>query len=135
MPTKANLLKRTILQEDVCHLCSKHSEDVLHALWGCEKVQEDVCHLCSKHSEDVLHVLWGCEKVHRIWQRNFGWLDSNRVAEGSFSDLVQLVQTKPKLLPLFAVMAWAVWHHRNKSRVQKYSIPLDIIAEFAEDYL
>ena len=37
LPTKVNLLKRTILQEDVCHLCSKNSEDVLHALWGCEK--------------------------------------------------------------------------------------------------
>ena len=46
-PTKVNLLKRTILQEDVCHLCSKNLEDVFHALWG-------------------------CEKVHQVWQRKFG---------------------------------------------------------------
>lgn len=32
LPTKVNLLKRTIVQEDVCHLCSNHSEDVLHTL-------------------------------------------------------------------------------------------------------
>ena len=66
LPTKVNLLKRTILQEDVCHLCSKNSKDVLHALWG-------------------------CEKVHQVWQRKFGWLDSNQVALSSFLDLAQLV--------------------------------------------
>ena len=90
LPTKVNLLKRTILQEDVCHLCSKNSEDVLHALWG-------------------------CEKVHQVWQRKFDWLDSNQFASGSFSDLVQLVQSKPNLFPLFTVTACSVWHHRNKS--------------------
>nr|POE55816.1 aspartyl protease family protein 1 [Quercus suber] len=110
LPTKNNLLKRTIISEDVCHLCSTHPEDVMHALWG-------------------------CSKVYQVWQRSFGWLDHNQVAEGSFSDLVRLVQTKPKMFPLFAVTAWAVWHHRNKSRLQVVSIPLNRLATFAETYL
>ena len=110
LPTKENLLKRTIIAESVFHLCSEHPEDVMHALWGCVKVRQ-------------------------VWLRTFGWLDHNRVDEGSFPDLVRLVQTKPKLLPLFAVTAWAVWHHHNKSRLQAVTVPLNRIAVFAETYL
>nr|POF10194.1 uncharacterized protein CFP56_14134 [Quercus suber] len=110
LPTKNNLLKRTIISEDVCHLCSMHPEDVMHALWGCSKVRQ-------------------------VWQRSFGWLDHNQVAEGSFSDLVRLVQTKPKMFPLFAVTAWAVWHHLNKSRLQVVSITLNRLATCVETYL
>ena len=110
LPTKENLLKKTIVSENVCHLCSKHPEDVKHALWGCLKV---------------------CQ----VWQRSFGWLDNNRVSEGAFSDLVWKVQSKPNLFPLFAVTAWAVWHHRNKSQLQAATIPLNQVARFAESYL
>ena len=76
-----------------------------------------------------MHAMWGCMKVRQVWQRSFGWLDHNRVAEGSFPDLVRLVQTKPKFFPLFAVTAWAVWHHRNKPRLQAVTIPLAVFAE------
>ncbi|XP_050249079.1 uncharacterized protein LOC126696367 [Quercus robur] len=80
LPTKENLRKRTIIQENVCHLGSDHLEDVKHALWGCSK------------------------KNHRLF-------------------------------PLFAVTAWSVWHHRNKSQLQSAIIPLDRVADFAENYL
>ena len=110
LPTKENLLKKTIVSENVCHLCSEHPEAVMHALWGCLKVRQ-------------------------VWQRSFGWLDNNRVAEGSFPDLVRMVQSKPKLFPLFAITAWAVWHHHNKSRLQAVTIPLNRLAVFAESYL
>ena len=110
LPTKENLLRRTIILENVCHLCSEQPEDVMHALWGCTKVRQ-------------------------VWQRSFGWLDNNQVAKGSFPDLVHLVQTKPRLFPLFTVTAWAVWHHRNKSRLHAATIPLDRFTDFAEYYL
>ena len=70
-----------------------------------------------------------------MWQRSFGWLDNNRVTKGSFSDLVRMVQSKPNQFPLFAITAWAVWHHRNKSRLQAATIPLNQVAGFAESYL
>ncbi|XP_075663193.1 uncharacterized protein LOC142632725 [Castanea sativa] len=92
LPTKENLLKKTIISENVCHLCSEHLEDVIHAMWGCTKVRQ-------------------------VWQRSFGWLDHNLIAEGSFPNLVRLVQTKPSVFPLFAVMAWAVWHHCLRQRL------------------
>ena len=39
LPKKENLMKRTIIQENVCHLYSNHPKDVKHALWGCTKVR------------------------------------------------------------------------------------------------
>ena len=109
-PTKENLRKRTIIQQNVCHLCSDHPEDVKHALWGCSKVSQ-------------------------VWQRRFGWLVNTQDKEGSFSDLVLSVQKNHRLFPLFAVTAWSVWHHRNKSRLQFATVPLDRVADFAENYL
>lgn len=40
LPTKENLLKRKILQELVCHRCSRESKNVVHALWSCESIKE-----------------------------------------------------------------------------------------------
>ena len=37
LPTKSNLVNRKILQDLMCHLCSSAPENVVHALWGCEK--------------------------------------------------------------------------------------------------
>lgn len=40
LSTRENLFKKTILIDSLCHLCSRESESVLHAIWGCEKVQQ-----------------------------------------------------------------------------------------------
>ena len=53
----------------------------------------------------------------------------------SFSDLLQKVQAKLALLSLFAVTAWSLWYQRNKSRLQKNTLPLRNIVGFAKDYL
>ena len=41
LPTRANLVKRKIIHEDVCMLCSRESETGVHALWTCA-VAKDV---------------------------------------------------------------------------------------------
>ena len=110
LPTNENLLKKTIVSENVCHLCSEHPEDGLHALWGCLKFRQ-------------------------VWQSSFGWLVNHRVLAVSFSDLVRSVQSSPNWFPLFAVTAWVVWHHRNKSRLQAATIPLNQVAGFAKSFL
>jgi len=63
LPTKENLMKRKILQELVCHRCSRSLKDVVHALWGCE-----------------------CLKV--VWDSEFGWVDRNLASSDSFWDLL-----------------------------------------------
>ena len=63
LPTKENLLRRRVLQHSVCHLCARESEDVFHALWG-------------------------CEKIHPTWDSDFGWVDRSRITSNSFSDVL-----------------------------------------------
>ena len=62
-------------------------------------------------------------------------MDLTAVAEFSFKDLVDKIREKPQTLAFFAVMAWAVWHHRNKSRLQEYLMPLNRIATYAKNYI
>ena len=110
LPTKSNLVNRKILQDLTCHLCSSAPENVVHALWGCEKI---------KH----------------IQPQDFGWLDRIAVVDFSFKDLVEKIRVKPQTLALFAITAWAIWHHRNKPQLQEYSMSLDRIATYTKDYI
>ncbi|KAL0006060.1 hypothetical protein SO802_013621 [Lithocarpus litseifolius] len=40
LPTKCNLVKRNIITDDKCHICTREAELVFHALWGCVAVQD-----------------------------------------------------------------------------------------------
>ena len=70
LPTNETLLKRKILQESMCHLYARDSEDVFHALWGCDKLQ-------------------------LVWVVEFGWVDRIRASLGSFTKLLKLIQKRP----------------------------------------
>ena len=35
IPTKSNLVRRCVLEDSTCDLCSQDAEDVLHSLWSC----------------------------------------------------------------------------------------------------
>ena len=35
LPTRANLRRRKVMDEDVCMLCSREAETGVHALWDC----------------------------------------------------------------------------------------------------
>ena len=39
LPTMENLLKRKVVQSALCSKCRRKPENVVHALWGCEKVR------------------------------------------------------------------------------------------------
>lgn len=96
---------------------------------------ELVWHLCSVESEDVLHTLWGCDKLQPVWASEFGWVDRSWVMLGSFSKVLKLVQEKPHSVPLFVTMAWSIWYHWNKYCIQELSIPLERISSFSKDYI
>ena len=40
LPTKCNLVRRKIINDDKCHICSREVESITHALWGCAAVQD-----------------------------------------------------------------------------------------------
>lgn len=83
LPVKTNLVKRKVLVEDVCQICTKEAETTSHALWECKVLQE-------------------------VWSSKFGWVDRNQAGHGSFCDLVTLIQEKPQLLDQFATTAWII---------------------------
>ena len=83
----------------------------------------------------MLHAIWGCEKVQQVWTTEFGWVDKSAAALGSFLELIQLVQLRQHLVPLFTTTAWSIWHHWNKSHLQQSSLPLNIIVGYAKDYI
>ena len=110
LPTEDNLLKRKLLQEAVCYLCPNDIEDVLHALWGCDRLK-------------------------KVWVVDFSWVDKSRVLLGSFSDLLKMIQGRPHTVALFAATTWSIWYHRNKTHLNEASLPLEKISSFGRDYI
>ena len=110
LPTKDNLMKRKILQEVVCHRCSDGVEDILHSVWSCEKL-----------------------KI--VWEKDFGWEIRSGNSLNSFPKLLKLIQSRPHSVALFAATAWSIWYHRNKSRLNDTTLPLEKISGFARDYI
>ena len=39
LPTKANLVKRKIVTNSICHRCGRCEETTMHALWSCEAIK------------------------------------------------------------------------------------------------
>ncbi|XP_050290308.1 uncharacterized protein LOC126728547 [Quercus robur] len=62
-------------------------------------------------------------------------VDRSVAASVSFPELIRMVQSRQHQLPLFATIAWSIWHHRNKSRLQQSSLPLNKIAGYAKEYI
>jgi len=83
LATKDNLVKRKILLDVACNRCAGVQEDLLHSLWSCNGLKE-------------------------VWGRDFGWIFRLGSVFSSFKELVALVFTKPKLVPLFATTAWSI---------------------------
>ncbi|KAK9991244.1 hypothetical protein SO802_026229 [Lithocarpus litseifolius] len=119
-------------------LCSVPQPDIL--IWpkensGVYSMKFGHKALCDEDSPNLVLPQEGCERIKHIWSQDFGWVDRTAVTDISFKDLVEKIREKPQTLALFAVTAWAIWHHRNKSRLWKYSMPLDRIAIYAKDYI
>ena len=93
------------------------------------------CSHCSGAHEDTLHSLWSCSGFKGVWEKDFGWIFRSGVVFSSFKELVNLVYTKPALVPLFAATTWSVWFHRNKIRLSENARPLGQIVGFAWDYV
>lgn len=110
LPTRINLMKRKILSDPICHLCGQADEDTLHAMWGCKAIKQ-------------------------VWDRDFNWVNQFEAAQGSFQDLVEKVLSKPRLREDFATTAWFVWAHRNKSRLNEKTMPLNGIKNAIRNFL
>ena len=70
LPTKANLLKRKIVTDSICHRCGR-----------CE--------------ETTMHALWSCEAIKLFWCNDFSWVNQFEAAQGDFLDLVGRLMSRP----------------------------------------
>lgn len=87
LPTRLNSVKRRIIEENVCLICTRFLELVMHALWDCDATQD-------------------------VWARN---LAKQQKSSHRQSDIIQLVEyLLDRLLvedmELFFVQSWLIWN-------------------------
>ncbi|KAL0008579.1 hypothetical protein SO802_010081 [Lithocarpus litseifolius] len=110
LPSKANLLKRRVLTDDLCPSCNLKSETSFHALWSCTELSS-------------------------FWETKFAWLINLSKDCNSFVEVIQLCQANDDLFELFAMTVSLLWTHRNHLRVGDSSAPLWKIQSMALDSL
>lgn len=88
LPSKANLLKRRVLNNDLCPDCKLKSETSFHALWSCTELTS-------------------------IWEAKFAWLIKLSKDCNSFAEVVQLCQMRSDLFELFAMIVSLIWSRKT----------------------
>ena len=91
LPTKQNLVRRTILQNPNCDRCSLQAEDTLHALWSCTSLNE-------------------------VWEGD-RWNFRSRIHFADFKELCSWIFENGKPMDLFAIQVCSIWNQRNKLRL------------------
>ena len=110
MPTKENLLRRTISDNSVC----------------------DRCKLAPK---STIHSLWSCTELDVVWEDNSLWNCRRTNTFIDFKELLSWLITNQHHLELFSVMAWLVWTQRNQIRLNKPNSSPHSIASLVKEHL
>lgn len=90
LPTKLNLKRRNVVEDDLFQLCSKTIEDTTHALYQCPLLRET----WNKHLSEL-----------HISNPNLYFVDIARHVQERY---------KKEYLELFFLIAWGCWFRRNK---------------------
>ena len=100
MPTKANLVRRTISDDPLYNRCHEAHETALHAIQMCKEV-------------DVIWAdpeLWSCRReVHFL----------------NFKGLLSWMIEQQNNAELFAMTAWMIWRQRNQVRLNQATCNVD----------
>ena len=110
IPVKTNLVKRLVLQEEICDHYKAHSEDVIHALWLCPCLNE-------------------------VWETDTSWNFRNTTRWDDFQKLILHVDEAGLDLDLFTTIIWLLWHRRNQIRVNNSATSLGQIVASARQQL
>ena len=104
-------------------------------------VDENLCPVCKIAAKDPLHMVLHCSEVEPVW-REHGWFSQAFSSPPSdFTDLLSrfLQVTEDNRAELFICMAWSLWQRQNKLRIGLPSPPLNQVgpqaANFLQDYL
>ena len=99
LPVKTNLVRRRVIEEDVCSHCNLKAEDGLHALWD-------------------------CSALSAIWEFDIMWLFYSSKTFSNFYELTRFVLESDKRPELFALITWTIWFRRNQLRTNNKAFPL-----------
>ena len=104
-------------------------------------VDENLCPVCKIAAKDPFHMVLHCSEVEPVW-REHGWFSQAFSSPPSdFTDLLSrfLQVTEDNRAELFICMAWSLWQRQNKLRIGLPSPPLNQVgpqaAKFLQDYL
>ena len=90
LPTRDNLVRRKILEDDGRILCSRMAETGIHALWECVGVKD----------------VWSSSMI-RLQKCDQGQQDVLQL----FQELMERLSTAK--FELFLVQSWLIWNQRN----------------------
>ena len=110
LPTKANLVRRTIITDPVCARCLDAHETPLHALWMCKELDS-------------------------VWDSSVSWNFRCRVHFLDFKELLSWIIMQQQHTELFAWMAWKIWSQRNKVRLNQPTCSTHQIAQLSNNRL
>ena len=110
LPTKFNLVRRKVLNEDVCSECKAQPEDMMHALWTCPILED-------------------------MWTVSFSRLMANTGTCFNFIEILEQASTDKFTLKLFAMTVSEVWQCRNRARVGELMVSLNMLPPKALDAL
>nr|POF18424.1 putative ribonuclease h protein [Quercus suber] len=102
LPTKVNLVRQKILNEDVCTECKAQPEDTLHALLTCSKLKD-------------------------MWNIQFSRLMAVTGSCSSFLEILEHVSKDKSSFEQFAMTISEVWQRRNRARVGETVVPVHVL--------
>ena len=114
LPTKANLFRRRITEDNVCAVCGSSEETTGHVLWHCHRAKE-------------------------VWRETS--LDADKALDGctEFLDVLWYVRNVKKWLEedvnLLVMTAWGIWTNRNEVNHGKSHKPGPVLARWTKELL
>ena len=84
LPTRANLVRRQVLDDALCQECKLNPEDTMQALWSCPKLND-------------------------AWKIHFGKLKADTGNSSNFFDIIESASLEKTSFDLFAMMVSAIW--------------------------
>ena len=108
LPTKENLMCRTIIDNPICDQCKQVPESSLHALWSCGEL-------------DV------------VWEDDSQWQCRRNRTFVDFKELLLWLITNQQDLELFSTSTWLIWTQRNQIHLNKPSINSHLLAATAKE--
>ena len=91
LTVKKNLVRRRVIDKDVC------------------------CH-CNLKAEDGYHALWDCSELSAIWEADMMWPFCRSKKFSNFFELARFMLEKGRQPELFVSITWTIWSHCNQLR-------------------